>query len=135
MITIFQFLNDILTSKQGNLLGNVDDENFYQPFLVNRWISFYSPLMTRLINNTVNRYWPILQHKQDHYRFLVSVLPQVPQKRIIYIKKVKPEKEKDYSHVIAMLAQNLQMSQREVTMYVEEAGLDLEPYSKALKTK
>lgn len=96
----------------------------------------YSPKMARLVNNTVNRYWPILTLKTDHYRFMVAVIPQSPFRRIAYIKKVKPEeKEKDYANVIALLATNLQLSQREVIMYVEEMELDLAPYAKALKTK
>lgn len=136
MNTVFDFLTDVIVSKKGNLLENIDEEQTYNIYMINRWISFYSPKMARLINNTVNRYWPILSLKQDHYKFLVGVIPQSPFKRIAYIKKVKPEeKEKDYSNVIKLLATNLQLSQREVTMYVETTELDLAPYAKALKVK
>jgi hypothetical protein len=135
MVTIFTFLTDIITAKRGNLLNNIDDENQYISYMISRWISFYSPQFCKIINGTVNRYWPILQNKQDHYKFLSVVIPQSHFKRIAYIKKIKPEKEKDYDQVVSLLAQSLQTSKREVNMYVEELEMDLEPYMKALKVK
>ena len=44
-------------------------------------------------------------------------MPKVPSKRISYIKKVKEEK-KDENSDLEMLANNLEISQREINQYI-----------------
>ena len=73
--------------KKGDLLDNIDAESEYNPYMINRWISMYSPQMSILINNTVNRYYSIFSTKKDNYKFLVAFLPVCKPYRISYIKK------------------------------------------------
>ena len=51
---MFNYLNDILFNKKGNELSNVDDEQNYNMFMINRWISMYSPDVCNDENSTVN---------------------------------------------------------------------------------
>ena len=68
-MNIFDYLNDILFTKEKNLT-NADDEYEYNPYMINRWISMYSPHMASIINNTSNWLYPTLGEKSDHYNFL-----------------------------------------------------------------
>ena len=91
MITIFDYINDVLFFKQKNLLQNVDDSDSFNPYLVNRWVSMYSPECAVVINSTVNWLYPIFDTKQEQYTFLTDILPRVSRKRINYIKKKKTD--------------------------------------------
>ena len=53
-MTIFDILNDILFTKKGNLLQNVDDEAAFNNYMINRWVSMYSPNLAIVINSTTN---------------------------------------------------------------------------------
>ena len=87
MVTIFYFINDILSYKQGDLLNNIDDESSYNAYMINRWLSMYSPQLATIVNYTTNNYYSIFHTKRDHYNFLLSIIPKVKIFRIQYIKK------------------------------------------------
>ena len=70
MKTIFDYLKDLLFTKDGKSMQNIDDENGYNTFMINRWVSMYSPAMAILVNETTNRYWTLLTKKKDSYNFL-----------------------------------------------------------------
>ena len=84
---MFKILNDILYTKKGTLLDDVDNESEFNGYMINRWASMYSPHMAQLINLTVNRLYSAFPTKRDNYRFLVGFLPKVKFQRINYIKK------------------------------------------------
>ena len=116
-MTIFDYLSDILFTKETNLT-NADDEYEYNQYMVNRWASMYSPLMATLINNTSNWLYPILEDKSTHYNFLHSILPQVRRKHIPYIKKDKQKgTEEDIN--IKLMAKKLEISQREIKYFLD----------------
>mgnify|MGYP003628700600 CR=1 FL=1 len=118
-MTIFDFLNDILFTKKDNFT-NADDETQYNQYLVNRWVSMHSPECAQYINNTVNWLYSVFDNKRDHYRFLKSVIPKVKYKHIPYIKKVKVDNTDNNSEDnVALLAQSLELSQREVKYLLE----------------
>ncbi len=134
MVTLFTYLSDIITYKRGDVPKSFEDYNLLVPFLNNRWLSMYSSQFCKIVNNTVNKYWNIFT-KEEYYKFLVTIIPKSHFKKIDYIKKIKPDKEKDFDPVITLLAQNLNLSKREITSYVEQLEIDLTPYLKALGAK
>jgi len=115
-LQIFDYINDILSYKKGNLLDNVDNESSFNGYMVNRWLSMHSPGLACLINSTVNRLYPIFETKSDNYKFLVSIIPVNRPKRIFYIKKnSKTKTEKDDQ--VTLLAKSLELSEREINYY------------------
>lgn len=107
---LFDYLKDIFVYKKGSL--PLDE---YIPFLINRWISFVGNSCIS-INETVNRLTCL--DKSQHYKLLLRCYPKLKQQPFIkYIKKVKEEKTKE-SNEITMLAQNLELSEREIRLYL-----------------
>lgn len=117
-MTIFDCLNDILFTKRGKLLQNIDDESSFNQYMINRWISMYSPATATLINNTCNWLYSAFETKQQYYRFVSAVIPKLNFKRIHYIKKKKPENTEELENV-ELLAKRLEISQREIKSYYE----------------
>ena len=78
----------------------------------------HSPQMAVVVNNTVNWLYSIFETKKQYYNFVSTVLPRVPNKRIHYIKKKKPEQEQKVDNV-ELLAKRLELSQREIKSYYE----------------
>lgn len=129
MNTIFDYINDILYHKKGDLLSNVEHESGYNPYMINRWLSMYSPQIANLINLTSNRLYSVFETKSESYKFLLKILPKSKPRRIGYIKKVKKEK-KDELDVIETLASSLELSKREINLYIKESNTDLERLKK-----
>lgn len=114
-MTIFDYLKDILITKQGNL-----PLNSYVPFLVNRWLSFMNPAVCEFMNTLNNK--ALLEDKELHYKMLICSLPKLKYlPKFNYIKKTK-EKEQDNDIKVKILAQNLEVSIREASMLVEYAS-------------
>ena len=123
MRTIFDFINDILYHKRGDLLDNIEHEGQYNSYMMNRWISMYSPQHATLLNLTSNRLYPVLSTKEYSYKFLLNVIPKSKPRRINYIKKAKHEKSSE-SDQIDILAKNLELSKREINVYIKAAKVD-----------
>ena len=130
MITIFDYINDVLFFKQKNLLQNVDDSDSFNPYLVNRWVSMYSPECAVVINSTVNWLYPIFNTSQAQYSFLVDILPRMSRRRINYIKKKKTSSSEISRETIELLARNLELSEREISLYVETGLTSIHNYEK-----
>lgn len=118
-MTIFDCLNDILFTKRGKLLQNVDDEPNFNQYMINRWTSMYSPQMAQLVNNTVNWLYGVFETKQQYYQFVSKVFPRVQRKRIHYVKKAKPQDKPELENV-ELLAKRMQLSTREIQMYINQ---------------
>jgi hypothetical protein len=116
-MTIFDYMNDILFTKEENL-KNDDDEAEYNQYMMNRWVSMYSPQIANLVNNTANWLYPILSEKKDHYKFMHSIMPKLKRKHIPYIKKVKTEKKEEDN--VELIAKGVELSQREVKYLLNE---------------
>jgi hypothetical protein len=111
-VTIFDYLKDILVTKRGDLV--IDQ---YVPFLVNRWLSFLNPTICETINSTVNCK-TLLENKELHYKTMIAIFPKARYApRINYVKKIK-EKEQDDDVRVKVLAQNLEISEREALLLV-----------------
>jgi len=121
--TIFDYIKSILFSKK-KLNVNIEDKSFIY-YMVNKWISMYSPEMCSYINETSNKYYNQFTNIEDQYNFLFHIMPKVPNKIINYIKKPKKDKnikqgkikssEIDY---IKEYANNYELSRREIEMYL-----------------
>ena len=120
-MTFFDVINDILFHKKKNKLDNVDNHQHFVPFLINRWCSMYNSTMCRYINDTLNRYPGLFEDKQDMYKAYTHIIPRVKQKFIRYIKKSKKDEstEQDSDTPTALLAHELELSEREINMYIE----------------
>ena len=118
-MTFFNVLNDIVFYKKGDQLNNVDYYGDFSPFLINRWVSMYSPNMCRVINDTMNRYHSLFEDKSQLYKLYINLLPKQPQKYIRYIKKVKKEEsDEGEDDQIELLAKSVELSKREINMYI-----------------
>lgn len=74
--------------------------------------------MANIINSTANWLYSAFETKQQYYKFITTVIPKVPFKRIHYIKKKKPE-DNDKIDNIELIAKRLELSQREIKSYYE----------------
>ena len=118
-MNIFDYINNILFHKK-ELDIETDGESQFSGYLANRWISMYSPGLAVIVNNSTNWLYPVFETKQQYYKFLLTIIPKVQQRYIKYIKKVKTESiEEDNEEDIAILAKNLEMSKREVKLYLD----------------
>ena len=114
----FDILSNILFYKKLNHFKVEEDENEFSPFIVNRWISMYSPMLAKQ-SNVVNKYLGIFETKKQAYNFFISFFDKVPFKKINYIKRKKEDKAKDdKQEIINQLSKNLELSNREVKEYL-----------------
>jgi cytochrome oxidase Cu insertion factor (SCO1/SenC/PrrC family) len=118
-MTIFDIIKDILFTKKQTCFITVDEEREFAPFLVNRWLSMYSPSVAQ-ISNIINKYLGIFENKKDLYTFFMAIFPKVQNKKISYIKKNKEPKDNKDLETIALLAKNKELSQREIIDYISK---------------
>ena len=133
-MNIFEILKDILYRKQNNLLSNEENESEFQPYIVSRWLSFHSPNTAKLLNSTINKLYTTFDNKQQWYNILIATIPKTYFKKINYIKK-KKEKKSDDDKVLEFLANNYQLSKREIECYIKEYNIDIKELKKALGEK
>jgi len=123
MSTVFDYIDSILYSKK--YVDDIKyDENQYSYFMVNRWISMSDYSAAQIINESSNRYWSVLMHREDHYKLLMHLMPSQKKKRIDYIKKNKEEKAKQskLQDEVLLFANSLELSKKELSQhkYVHE---------------
>ena len=99
-------------------MQNVDDEAAFNNYMINRWISMYSPNLAIVINSTTNWLYNVFETKQDYYKFINKVIPRVKRKHIAYIKKKKKEEVDDHEN-LKLIAKRLELSEREIKSYYE----------------
>ncbi len=133
MLNIFQILNDIIVTKKGNLLDNVEDEDQFIPFIVCRWLSMYSPEYAQIINETTNKHYNIFDTKKEWYEYLIRVLPKGSPGRIHYIKKEKRKELNNFDEIVKFLAKRFEISRREVEQYLDSGKIDISKIKSALK--
>ena len=137
MINIFDYIKDILYRKKGTLLSNQDSETQFQPYMVQRWLSMYSPKMAKLLNQTLNRRWSAFEStdKQAWYKIFLVLVPRSPFRKIAYIKKNKELKKADpeRQQLIKYLAAQMEMSEKEIHYIIDTHNIDIAKYKKMLK--
>ena len=115
-MTIFDFINDVLFTKK-NTMQSLDDESTFSPYMLNRWISMYSPAMAQDCN-IINKYLGAFENKKDLFNLFIATFKKVPFKRINYIKKYKEEKKEECEQ-LNLLAKSYELSKREIKQYLE----------------
>ena len=68
-MNFFQIQNKLFYSKKDDA-GFLDQEgeSAFVPFLLNRWLSFYSKDTPHFVNETLNKYTGLFEDKQQLYR-------------------------------------------------------------------
>lgn len=122
---LFDYLKNILYQKNPEIL---EEDNDFVPFLIQRWLTMHSPEMALIVNETTNRYWASFNTKQDWYNAFITMLPRVKFRKLNYIKKSKDKNEKS-DDVISAIARNLEISEREIRMYLEKTEIDKKPFN------
>jgi len=130
---LFNFLKDIIYRKQGDLLDNPENEVDFTPWLIQRWLSMYSEDSAKILNNTTNQLYPVFETKREWYKIFLSTIPKTYFKKIKYIKKIKKDKIDNINEVYKFIAQNKQMSVREVKEYIKEFNIDTKQLEKIFK--
>jgi hypothetical protein len=115
-MTIFDFIKDILFAKSKLSFNNIDSEGVFTPYMLNRWASMYSNTLA-LYSNMLNKYYQFSAEKADIFNLFLHVFPRVKQKKIFYIKKTKPTEKTDENNSTALIANSLEISQREAMLY------------------
>jgi len=116
-MTIFDFISNILFTKKHNNI-DLDDETEFTPFIVNRWLSMYSPQVASVCND-INKYYSIFDNKQDLYKLFFGIVPKVPSKKITYFKRIKETKDQSNTDTLKLMAKTRELSLREIKEYVE----------------
>jgi len=121
-MNFFQIQNKLFYSKKDDA-GFLDQEgeSAFVPFLLNRWLSFYSKDTPHFVNETLNKYTGLFEDKQQLYRLYYNLIPRLKFKRVKYIKKIKKEKEEDAD--LFIIAKNKNLSVRELKQYVDFYGV------------
>ena len=133
MLNIFEILNDIIVTKKGNLLDNVEDEDQFLPYIVCRWLSMYSPEYAQIINETTNKHYNVFDTKREWYDYLIKILPKGAPGRIHYIKKEKRKDINNFDEIVKFLAKRFEISRREVEQYLDSGKIDITNIKTALK--
>lgn len=87
MPTIFDFLKEILFTKESKTLSNIEDEKQFDLYMVNRWCSMVDKDCANIINATTNKFGMCLTSKTQQLAFLKNVLPKYKTHKINYIKR------------------------------------------------
>ncbi len=109
---LFDYLKSIVCTKITNL-----SLEQYVPYLITRWLSFSSEKAVPALNETVNCLSTLT--KEQHYKLLLILFPKHSYfKKIDYVKRVTLDRtEKEEIEKIQIIAQNLEMSKREILNY------------------
>jgi len=121
---MFEHINRILYKTKGTDLANINEDKEFQPFLIQRWCSMHSTSIAHIINETTNRFWGTMESNRDWFVALDTIIPACKFKRISYIKKTKKETKKN-TNTVQSIANNLEISSREVNQYIEQFNIQL----------
>jgi hypothetical protein len=110
-MNLFNILNSILYSKK-KLELNLEDENIFIPYMINRWVSMYNGDLAVFINNFFNKSLPF-EGKESYFDYYFNLCPKLKFKKIAYIKKSKKEDESDE------IPKREFLSEREMMLYVD----------------
>jgi len=122
---MFDHLNKILYKAKESDISNLNEDKEFQPFLIQRWCSMHSTPIAHIVNETTNRYWGCYENNKDWYIALKTIIPSCKFKRISYIKKTKKEVIRKNNENVRKVANNLEISIREVNQYIEQFNLKI----------
>lgn len=119
-MTIFDIINTLFFKRKNSCEDfNLENLNSFQPYMINRWLSFYDNHRAVFVNETLNKFSGIFSDKVDSYNFFFNLIPQQKYKRIQYIKKPKRELNNTEPDNLTRLASNANISRREIDQYID----------------
>jgi hypothetical protein len=135
-MNIFDQLRDIITDKQNKLEEDCEYEKDFTPFMVQRWLSFYSTQFAQVINYSSNILWRAIDEKQMWYKLFLGVIPKTKFRSIKYIKKNKEKTSirKIDKEIVTYLAERFELSKKEVQAYLESENVDIKLLKKQLQS-
>ena len=135
-MNIFDQLRDLLSEKRNALADDVEMEKEFSPFLMQRWMSFYSNPFAMLVNSSTNKLWKGIEDKQTWYKLFTGVIPRSKFKNIRYIKKTKDAKTgvKIDKEIVTYLAERFEISKKEISSYLESGTVDIKLLKKQLQS-
>lgn len=126
MDNTFQMINEVLFYKKEQT-PNEDDLKLFAPFLINRYVSMYSPEMCEYINFMLNENNKINLTPMELYKLFHTIIPKLRYKKIAYIKKsakntdTLTKKEQELQDKIKCIAYNKELSIKEVNNLINFA--------------
>lgn len=113
MLNFFQYINNILFTKNKRNVGKENCSDSMGGFMLNRWCSFYDAENCKLVNESVNR-----QHLTEDFdllsKFLFVFLPKKAYKKINYINKNKDKKQ----NPLPILSKNMELGTRDTELLI-----------------
>lgn len=111
MLNFFQYINNILFTKNKRNVGKEQCNESMGSFMLNRWCSFYDKENCQIINESSNR-----QHLTEDFdllsKFLFVFLPKKSYKKINYINKNKDKKQDP----LPILSKNMELGTRDMQL-------------------
>jgi hypothetical protein len=119
-MTIFEIINTLLfKNKKAREELDLDSTNNFQPFMVNRWFSFYNKEQAVFVNEVLNKYSSIFTDKVDCFQFFNNITPRQKYKHIQYTKKKKKELTEQEEDQLLKSASSANISKREIKEYID----------------
>ena len=117
-MTIFEIINKLFFQKKDSF-EDLDPESLqsFQPFMVNRWLSFYDKTQAVFVNETINKFTNIFDDKNSLYKLFYFFIPRLRYKKINYIKKKKEAVTEDKE--LGIYAKHKNISKREILIYLD----------------
>ena len=133
-MNIFDQLRDIIQHKKNSISEDIEFEKDFTPYMVQRWLSFYSPQYAIILNYSVNSSWQAVDEKAMWYKFFIGVIPKSRFRNIKYIKKNKEKTQaKLNTDIVNHLADRFELSRSEITSYIESGLVDVRSLKKQLQ--
>jgi len=118
-MVIFKILDDIIKHKKGIIFENSEAEQEFSPYLTQRWLSMHSNDFAMIVNNSTNILWRGLDNNEIWYKLFMTVIPKTYNKQIKYLKKTAKKKKTEKEDDTKCIAENMELSQREVRAMTE----------------
>ena len=117
-MTIFELINKLFFRKKESF-EDLDHESLqsFQPFMINRWLSFYGKAQAVFVNETLNKFIGVFDDKNNSYKLYYHLIPHLKYSKINYIKKKKEETTVNSS--VSIYASYNNISKREVLAYLD----------------
>jgi hypothetical protein len=117
-MTIFELINKLFFRKKESF-EDLDHESLqsFQPFMINRWLSFYGKAQAVFVNETLNKFTGVFDDKNNSYKLYYHLIPHLKYSKISYIKKKKEETTVNSS--VGIYASYNNISKREVLAYLD----------------
>ena len=113
MLNFFQYLNNLLFTKNKKEVGKQHCSEYLSAFLLNRWTSFYDKENCQIINENTNK--QVLTEDIDLFtKYLFVFIPKKSYGKIKYFSKSKDKSE----NIKNILSKNLQLGSKDIDLII-----------------